>query len=430
VRVCIVADSASVRFGGEAILPYHYFRLLSARGVETWLVVHDRTRGELEALLPEYRDRMIFARDTRLNKIVNYFCFLHPSRLMISTLGLLNVMLTQRELRRLVRELVRRERIDIIHQPTPVSPKNPSLIFNLGAPVVIGPLNGGMDYPSAFRGQESWFSHVAMSGARGLSNLVNRILPGKRRAATLLVANPRTREALPKGVRGKVVELVENAVELETWNPKAGHPELAPIAPVGSEPTNQFVFLGRLVDWKRLDILLSAMVKVPEATLAVIGDGEMRVAWEHVCRDLKIEGRVSFLGWQSHTQCAEALSRSVALVLPSVYECGGAVVLEAMAAGRPVIATNWGGPADYLDESCGILVNPDGYSEMVDRIADAMILLLGNRDLADRMGMAGRLRVQQHFTWQGKIDRIQEVYAEAIEATAERSPASALASSR
>ena len=107
-----------------------------------------------------------------------------------------------------------------------------------------------------------------------------------------------------------------------------------------------------------------------------------------------------------------------------------AVVLEAMAAARPVIATNWGGPGDYLDESCGILIDPDGYNEMVDRIAEAMRLLLERREVGERMGRAGRERVRQHFTWQGKIDLIQEVYADAMEASGDRRQATALASSR
>ena len=210
-----------------------------------WLIVHDRTRAELEALLPEYRDRMIFARDTRLNKIVSHLCNLKPTRLVISTLGLFNVMLTQLELRRLVRELVRREKIDIIHQPTPVSPKNPSLFFNLGAPVVIGPLNGGMNYPAAFTGQEARLSHVAMAAARSLSDIVNRLLPGKREAACLPSANPRTRGALPKGVRGRVVELVENAVELETWNSAAVEDRAGPASGC-SEPFRLPGAAGRL----------------------------------------------------------------------------------------------------------------------------------------------------------------------------------------
>src|ERR1700759_2101763 len=53
MRICIVADNASTRFGGESFLPLNYFRLLRRRGVDAWLVPHDRVRAELETVLPQ-----------------------------------------------------------------------------------------------------------------------------------------------------------------------------------------------------------------------------------------------------------------------------------------------------------------------------------------------------------------------------------------
>ena len=67
-----------------------------------------------------------------------------------------------------------------------------------------------------------------------------------------------------------------------------------------------------------------------------------------------------FHGFVSAGAMCRLLAGFDALVLPSLYECGGAVVLEAMAMGLPVIATKWGGPTDYLDEKTGILIEPTG----------------------------------------------------------------------
>ena len=67
-RVLIVADHASARFGGEAVLPLHYYRLLRARGVETWMVVHERTREELSRLFPGDADRIHYVPDTRAHR--------------------------------------------------------------------------------------------------------------------------------------------------------------------------------------------------------------------------------------------------------------------------------------------------------------------------------------------------------------------------
>jgi glycosyltransferase involved in cell wall biosynthesis len=119
---------------------------------------------------------------------------------------------------------------------------------------------------------------------------------------------------------------------------------------------------------------------------------------------------VHFLGFLSQQQCAIRLQHACALVLPSLYECGGAVVLEAMAMSRPVIATAWGGPADYLDETCGILVEPTNREALIAGFAQAMSQLLASPETCVRLGANGRARLLAHFDWEKKVDRVLEIY--------------------
>jgi Glycosyltransferase len=319
---------------------------------------------------------------------------------------------TQRIQRRIVRRLVSEHQIDIVHEPTPVSPKFPSLMFGLSVPVVMGPLNAGVKFPPTFqRSRKSLAVDSLIAFGYQFVDVFNRQFPGKIQAETLLVANERTKQALPSGVRGKIIELVENGVDFSVWRSDS----------TASKQTNQqvnFVFLGRLVDWKAVDLLLKAFVPVAsqiDTVLEIIGEGKMRGELEAQTAHLGLSDKVVFSGWQSQEQCAIKLQQADVLVLPSLREPGGAVVLEAMAVGLPVIALNWGGPKDYLDATCGILVEPDSREGFVQGLTEAMLKLAHSPELRQSMGSAGYSRVREHFDWERKVDRMIEIYQQTID---------------
>ncbi|MEG4988633.1 glycosyltransferase family 4 protein [Microcoleus sp. BR0-C5] len=411
MRILIVAQNASTKFGGESLLPVNYFRILRSRQIETWLVVHARTQAELTTLFPEEGDRMHFVPDTWLHRLLNNCARFIPVRVNEFTFGLLSHLYTQVLQRRIVRRLVSEHEIDIVHEPTPVSATVPSLMFGLGVPVVIGPMNTSVKFPLAFRSRQNPTIDILIAIGHQFVDFFNRLFPGKIKAETLLVANDRTKQALPSGVRGKIIELVENGVDFSVWRSDST---------ASKEPNKQvhFVFLGRLADWKGVDLLLEAFAAVAtqtDAVLEIIGDGEMRGELEAQTARLGIESSVVFSGWLSQEQCALKMKQADSMVFPSLREPGGAVVLEAMAVGLPVIATNWGGPADYLNSTCGILVEPTSKEGFVQGLTDAMLKLAQSPELRQSMGCAGRERVRQHFDWERKVDRILEIYQQTID---------------
>src|SRR5580692_5115182 len=107
MRICIVAEHASASFGGEAILPVHYFRLLRSLGIECWLVVHARTQKELAELFPQDFDRIVFVPDMWIHKLIFSLSGLLPRRLSEATFGLANQLITQLVQRRLVQQMIR-----------------------------------------------------------------------------------------------------------------------------------------------------------------------------------------------------------------------------------------------------------------------------------------------------------------------------------
>jgi glycosyltransferase involved in cell wall biosynthesis len=406
MRIILVADNASSQFGGEAFIPLNYFRLLRSRKADVRLVVHARNKAELVKQFPADLNRLHFVEDTWLHKILFRLGTFLPRRLAESTTGMLIHLTTQLAQRRVVRRLVKTLQINVVHQPIPVSPKAPSLIYGVEAPVIMGPLNGGMEYPPAFQKEQGIISNFAMAVGRAVAVLFNLIIPGKRLARLILVANRRTRDALPWGIKGRVVELVENGVDLSIWQQRAFNQI--------PDPAIRLIFIGRLIDWKALEIVLEAIRRASKqvgVSFEIIGDGPMRQAWQEMTEQLGLGSMVQFSGFMSQPDCARRLQEADVFVLPSLFECGGAVILEAMAAGLPVIATAWGGPLDYLDETCGMLVKPESREALVSGFSDGIITLAKSEPLRNRMGRAGHERARQNFDWERKIDRIMDLYA-------------------
>ncbi len=417
LRALIVCDTASARYGGEAILPIHYLRVLRSRGHDVWLVTHARTRVELEDLLPG-ETRIHYVEDSALHRLMWRLGLHLPTRFAYFTTGLVSRLAAQFTQRGIVRRLVATEGIDIVHQPMPVSPLEPSLMYDLGAPVIIGPMNGGMDYPPGFRRQRGLHERAMMHIGRASATFLNWLIPGKRKASLLLVANARTREALPHGVCTNVQELTENGVDLELWTlPAQPRPPVAEVT--------RFAFVGRLLGLKAVDLLIEAFAIARQHApmrLVIVGDGEARRDLERLAASLLPVGApgaetpVRFTGWVPQIECAGELARADCLVMPSLHDCGGAVVLEAMAMGKPVIATAWGGPLDYLDASCGVLIEPAGRAALVEGLAHAMVRLANAPAERDAMGRAARQKVERHYDWEVKADRVVHLYRDVIAA--------------
>lgn len=415
MKILIVGEHASAKFGGEAALPLHYYRILRRRGSDIRMLVHARTRPELIDLLGS-DTRIIYIEDTWLDRQLSRAGEFLPSRLATFTTGFLMQCRTQIAQRAVVRKLIAEGEVDIIHQPSPVSPKQPSWMFGFGVPVVIGPMNGGMSFPPAFRKMQGSSVGGILLVMKSLTRIANVMIPGKPKASVLLVANHRTRMALPSR-HHNIIQMVENGVDLELWRTRSPAINSDQRASVG------FAYMGRLVALKAVDILIDAFVSASAEVnihLSIIGDGEERRKLELYCAERGVlggageTGKIHFFGWLPQCECAEHLSSASVVVLPSLHECGGAVVLEGMAMGIPVIATNWGGPADYLNKDCGILVEPTSREAMVLGFSDAMKSLALDPERRGKLGDAARCRIVEEFDWEKKVDKIVEIYAQCL----------------
>lgn len=409
-RVLLVAHYASARLGGEAAIPVELFRRLRDRGAAVWLVTHDSCREELRSALGADADRVYFVPS------LPGFGPLLPlgERLPVAPRALLwSVTQLERQLAMapVIRRLVKELRIDVVHQPVSVSPTIPSPVRRTGVPVVMGPLNGGMNLPPAFRGRDSRLEGLRKASAPVLRTALNRLLPGRREAAVVLVANERTRALLPSGLQGQIRQLSDIGVELDDSSPAA--------PPDGT--TLKLCFVGRLVPLKAVDLLLAAFAEASrsvDATLTIVGDGPQRAELEALARSAGIDDRVTFTGWLDPAGCAAALRDCDVFVFPSLQEAGGVVVLEAMAAARPVIAARWGGPAELLDDDSAVLLAVDDPAGFHRGLVTAVEELAADAGRRHRLGAAGHRRVTECYDWNALIGTLLALYDEvSVQAT-------------
>jgi len=172
--------------------------------------------------------------------------------------------------------------------------------------------------------------------------------------------------------------------------------------------------MGRMVDNKGFDLLLEAFARVasehPGSDLVLAGDGRVQASLRAQADRLGLAARVQFPGRLDRDQVRKAMATADVYVVPSRIEPFGIVVLEAWNAGVPVIATNRGGPPEFVADGVdGLLVNPLDI-ESLTRVLDQV---LRDGDLRARLADAGRLKVER-FEWTVVTEQYRALYARVL----------------
>ena len=227
------------------------------------------------------------------------------------------------------------------------------------------------------------------------------------------------------------VTVVHNGIDLAAFQ-SATNPEL--VRSLGVDPAGRsVVFVGRITQQKGLPYLLKAARALPKDVQLVLCAGapdtkEIQALVPDLVNELKKE-RDNVIWIERHLSREEliaVLSSATVFACPSIYEPLGIVNLEAMACGIPVVATATGGipevvshgetgllvPIEQLQDGSGKPLNEDKF---VADFADALNQMLDNPDIAN-FGLAGRKRVEEHFSWDAVAQDTIRVYREAIAA--------------
>ncbi len=237
--------------------------------------------------------------------------------------------------------------------------------------------------------------------------------------ADRVLANSQFTAALVQkaGVGPERIEIVYPGCEVERFRPLPSRPDLRERL-LGSRHSDRVILtVGNLVARKGHDMVIRALPRlrlaIPDVTYLIVGDGPYRTQLESLATVMEVRDRVIFAGQIPAEDLPAFYALSDVFVMPSRQDLEtsdvegfGLVFLEANACAKPVVGGYSGGvPEAIIDGVTGLLVKPHDPGD----IANALRRLLGDSDLANRLGRQGYLRVVRDFDWTRVGERVQEI---------------------
>ncbi|MGA7624821.1 MAG: glycosyltransferase [Candidatus Acidiferrales bacterium] len=309
------------------------------------------------------------------------------------------------------RSLHRRISFEVVHHITFGQYWVPSFLAFITAPFVWGPVGGGESAPRGF-----WW---------GLSSRGKMYETFRNFSRTLASFNPIMRAAARRS-HIAIATTEQTALRLRnlgarnvTVHPQFGmtSDEIQQFAkfPMRQSRPFRFISIGRLIHWKGFHLSLRAFAKFqashPDSEYWITSSGPEDANLRNLAKNLGIDSKVVFWGgFRTLQEVYAKLEECDVLVHPALHEAFGNVCLEAMAAGRPVVCLDLGGPALQVTKETGIKVPARAPGQVIGDLAMAFCRLADDAELRLRFGQAARRRAEMDFGWDKKGEWMNRVY--------------------
>jgi glycosyltransferase involved in cell wall biosynthesis len=312
------------------------------------------------------------------------------------------------------RRLHREHSFDVFHHITYANDWMASFIGALlPVPYIRGPGGGAHRTPRELLAEYSIGGRI-FERLRAAGQWIFRHDPffvaGQRRARGLLVCNREALEAVPRKWRAKTSLFPVNGVSADDLR-------RFPLD-LGRNGTFRVLTAGKLLRIKGNALALRAFrqfaARHSDAELVIVGDGPELSALRRLAGDLEQTHQVRFEDWMTHEKLLSQMCASDVFLFPSLRDGGGAVVVEAMAAGKPVVCLDLAGPGLHVTPECGMKITPSSPEGTVLEMAATLERLYQNKELRARMGQAARKRGEEHYHWDRLGEHLQEIYQKAF----------------
>jgi glycosyltransferase involved in cell wall biosynthesis len=299
---------------------------------------------------------------------------------------------------------IARENADLVHVHIPP-------VFGAFSAVIFAKMKGiplVLTYHNDTVGRNAFENFVA----RIYNMIQDRFLLGNVQLITVPSA-AYVKVLIRRKIDPRIIRVVNNGIDL------AGCDKLQKKKEVQEKPgldrRKLVLYVGALEKRKGVEFLLRAAREIDERSgdvkIVIVGTGSEKKNLEQLAFKLRVDNRVSFKGYVSEEELETLYCESDVFVLPSLYESFGLVLLEAMARGKPVIATRIPGTSELVKaEFNGILVEPKNPK----KLGDAIMKVLSDTDYARKLGRNGQI-FSASFTWEKAVSDYIHLFSNVLE---------------
>jgi len=307
---------------------------------------------------------------------------------------------------RQTRTRIKAGEFDVVLRLLPISSVLPSafaFFLRRGPiPFVIGPINGGLPWPTGFRQakrQKEWISDL-----RSFYRFLPFAQSTYRNAAAIIAGSSHTYAEFAAHREKLFFVPGENGID----------PSLYATASRGLQHSDklELIFVGGLVPYKACDLALRAaasLLGTNQARFTVVGEGPEQPRLEQLARSLRIEKVVTFCGHLRHGEVMQRLGEADVLVFPSIHEFGGGVVFEALAMGTVPVVVDFGGPGDIVNSDVGFKVPLTNEDDVVFQTEKVLATLARDPVLVDRLRQQGMRYARECLSWAGKAQTTTQI---------------------
>lgn len=317
--------------------------------------------------------------------------------------------------RRVLKQMSRlhaKQPFDLVHHVSFCGYREPSDGWRLDAPFVWGPIGGTHNFPKRFLGQLNFIGAVRELARNALNSWQlrhSRLVKQAMQAAEMVaVASESAKQALAELADHPPRVLLETGVD--------------PVA-VSREPRDpreplKILWSGRLQCWKALPLLLRAMAQLPatcQVQLRVMGEGPCEAAWKKLAKKLGVANQIEWIGWPNYQGQLPQYQWADCFAFTSLRDTSGTGLLEALAAGAPIIGVDHQGAADIMTEHCSVPIAVTSPKQTISDFRDAIVQMAEDPQRLSELGRNAVVRAED-FSWDRQREAMQAFYQEALQA--------------